>query len=121
MTKGTHLIISTATELLRINIRHLLYIQADGNYSILCQVGGENRTVTMQLGQIEKLLEQQIDNSADTFVRIGRGLIVNTAFIYSINLPKQQLILSDSHQGRYTLSASRQSLTELKQYIEQNL
>lgn len=121
MKNGTHLIISTATELLRVNIRHLLYIQADGNYSILCQVGGENRTVTMQLGQIEKLLDQQIDNSDDYFVRIGRGLIVNISFIYLINLPKQQLILSDSHQGKYTLNASRQSLTELKEFIEKNI
>ena len=50
---GTHLVISTANELLRVQARSIIYISSDGNYSNLLLQGGEVRLVTYQLGQID--------------------------------------------------------------------
>ena len=121
MTIGTHIVISTATDLLRVRTSQLLYIQSDGNYSSLFLTGGEVRVVTLQLGQIEKILAAQLPNTDNNFVRIGRSLIINLNYVFYINLSKQQLILADKDQGRYTLNASRDALTSLKEFIENSV
>lgn len=38
--------------------------------------------------------------------------------IYYINLPKQQLVLSDNSVNKYTVSASREALKRLKDLVE---
>ena len=121
MITGTHIVISTASDLLRIRSAPLLYIQSDGNYSTLFLSGGEARVVTFQLGQIEKILAAQLPENDNNFVRIGRSLIINLNYVFYINLTKQQLILADKDHGRYTLNASREALASLKELIEQNV
>lgn len=121
MTQGTHIVISTTTDLLRIRTSQLLYIQSDGNYSTLFLTGGEMRMVTFQLGQLEKLLAGQLPVGDNNFVRIGRSLIINLNYVFYINLSKQQLILSDRDNGRYTLTASRDALASLKELFENSI
>lgn len=74
--------------------------------------------VTFQLGQIEKLISEQLPAMGEKFVRIGKSLIVNIDNVFLINIGRQQLILSDGMQNRYTLSASKEALKALKEYIE---
>lgn len=114
----THLIISTANELLRINVRQIIYISSDGNYSNILLSGGEVRMVTFQLGQLERMIADQLQEEGRNFVRIGKSLIINLNNVFYINMPKQQLILNDNMQGRYTLSASKEALKALKELIE---
>ena len=122
MNIGTHIIISTATDMLRVSTRHILYIQSDGNYSTLFQTGGEMRLVSYQLGQVEKMIANQLpQEAANDFVRIGRSLIINLRYVYYINLPKQQLVLCDNQQAKYTLTASRDALLSLKELIEKDI
>ena len=73
----THLIISTANELLRVAASHIIYISSDGNYSNLLMSGGEIKMVTFQLGHIEEMIHKQLPEYKATFVRIGRSLIIN--------------------------------------------
>ena len=115
---NTHLIISTSNDLLRVAASHILYISSDGNYCNLFQTGGEIRLVTFQLGQLERMIAEQLPEQGKTFVRIGKSLIVNLKYVYYINIPKQQLVLSDKEQNRYTLSASKEALKALKELIE---
>lgn len=117
----THLIISGNNDLLRINIRQILYIQSDGNYSIMFLSSGKMRQVTMQLGKIEQLIADQMPDGVNLFVRIGRGLIVNIAYIFYINPTKQQLILSDSLQMEHSLTASKDALASLKELLDKDL
>lgn len=121
MTSATHIVISTANDLLRIRTSQLLYVRSDGNYSTLFLSGGEIKLVTMQLGQIEKILEAQLSVNDNSFVRIGRSLIINLNFVFYINPSKQTLELTDRNQGRYTLNASRDALNSLKELIESTL
>lgn len=121
MPHATHIVISTATDLLRIRTSELLYIQSDGNYSTLILSCGEARVVTFQLGQIEKMLDAQLSENDNNFIRIGRSLIINQNYIFYINLTKQQIVLSDRNEGRHTLNASREALVKLKEFIEQSI
>ena len=114
----THLVISTSTELLRVRAEHILYIQSDGNYSNLFLIGGETRFATYQLGQIEKMIGDQLPELGSNFVRIGKSLIINLEYVFYIKPSNQQLVLADDSQNRHTLCASKDALKALKELIE---
>ena len=116
---NTHLIISTSNELLRVAAAHIIYISSDGNYSNLLMSGGEIRMVTFQLGQLEDMINKQLPDMSSMFIRIGRSLIININHIYHINVARQQLLLKD-RDNTYTLSASKEALKSLKEFIEKN-
>ena len=113
-----HIVISKGTELLRVPANRLMYISSDGNYSNVITSDGKSRLVSLQLGQIEDLIAEQIGDTAGTFLRLGRSLIINIDYIYLIDTARQQLILSDCAGSSHELSASREVLIKLKAYIE---
>lgn len=112
------IIISKGTELLRIPAERLMYITSDGNYSNVVTEDGKSMLVSFQLGQIEDLIAQQIGDDMTTFLRLGRGLIINTNYVYFIDVSKQQLVLSNCCGSYHTLSASREVLNKLKAFME---
>lgn len=115
----THLTISTANEIVRILPDSIVCITSDGNYSNLIQVDNVIRLVTCQLGQIESMIhDQRIETERSRFIRIGKSLIVNSRYIYYINVSKQKLILSDARTFTHDVSASREALKQLKDYLE---
>ena len=112
------IIISKGTELLRIPADSLMFISSDGNYSNITTEDGRSRLVTMQLGQIEDILQDQLSNAESNFLRLGRSLIINTNYIYFIDTSKHELILSNCKGSYHVLTASREVLIKLKAYIE---
>ena len=112
------IIISKGTELLRIPQEKLVYISSEGNYSNVITVDNRKRLVTYQLGQIEDMIGDQLGDTGSNFLRLGRSLIINTDYIYVIDIAKQQLILSDCCGCYHELSASREVQIKLKSYIE---
>lgn len=116
---GDHLIISTVNDLLRVRHDNIVYISSDGNYSQMLLVGGDMRVLTMQLGQMERLIEDLLGNYSRQFIWIGKSLIVNRSYIFYIHPSRQQLVLCDSRNERYTVQASKEALRQLKQLIEQ--
>ena len=114
-------VITTSTDLVRVESDSIIYISSDGNYSTLMLTNGESRIVTIQLGQLEKLIANQLHITGPNFIRIGKSLIINRTYIYYIHIPKQQLILSDGHNAQHTLSASREALKQLKDLIDKEL
>ena len=115
---GTHLVISRGTELLRVLADRLIYIEADGNYSHVVTQDGRRAMVSFQLGQIEDLIDQQLGDAGSRFSRVGRGLIINMDYIYSIDISKQSVVLSDCLRFRHELTASREVLIKLKAYVD---
>ena len=111
-------VISKGTELLRVPSARLVYISADGNYSNLVTQDNRSRMVSYQLGQLEDIIGEQLGDSGNNFIRLGRGLIINSDFVYSIDIAKQQLILSDCLDCYHELSASREVLIKLKAYLD---
>lgn len=112
------IIISKGAELLRIPTNCLMYVSSDGNYSNVVSVDNKTCLVTYQLGQIEDAINEQLGDNGMIFLRLGRGLIINTEYIYRIDVTKQSLILSDFHGSFHELTASKEVLTKLKAYIE---
>ena len=115
---NTHLVISKGTELLRIPAARLVYIEADGNYSYVVTQDVRKTMVSFQLGQIEDLIDNQLEEDGSRFSRVGRGLIVNMDFVSFIDISKQTLVLSDCLNFRQELNASREVLIKLKSYID---
>lgn len=112
------IIISKGTELVRVPADCLMYVSSDGNYSNLVTSDGRSRIVTSQLGQIEDVINDQLGDDGMIFLRLGRSLIINTEYIYLVDVAKQLLILSDFHGSFHELSASKEVLAKLKAYIE---
>lgn len=112
-----YLIISTSVELVRIAADDVLCILADGNYSTISAVNGESRVVTLQLGQVERLIANQLTSGNTDFIRIGKSLIINRQYINYINIQKQQLALSDGKSASIMLTASKEALKQLKDLL----
>ena len=112
------LVISTSIDLVRIAPEHIVYIASDGNYSTLVQTDGEVRMLTFQLGQIERMIADQLGAEGNNFIRIGKSLIINRSYIYYINVTKQKLTLSDVASFSHTVTASKEALKQLKELIE---
>ena len=115
---GSHIVISKGTELVRVPVDRLIFIESDGNYSYLVTYDGRKALIPLQLGQIEDILNEQLGDNVNNIVRIGRGLIINCDFVHQIDLTKQKLILSDCAGMWYELKASRVALAQLKTLIE---
>lgn len=112
------IIISKGTELLRIPADSLMFVSSDGNYSNITTEDGRTKLVTLQLGQIEDILQDQLSDADSNFLRLGRSLIINTNYIYFIDVSKQELVLSNCRGSYHVLSASREVLVKLKAYME---
>lgn len=118
MQEQEYLMISTATEMVRLLEKNIVCITSDGNYSHICAIGGEKFLVASQLGQIERLISEQLRSSYGYFIRIGRGLIINMRYLCYINISKQKLYLLDSSGKKYVQEASREALVQLKNMTE---
>lgn len=116
-----YLVISTSVDLMRTASEDIVFVSSDGNYSSFVFTYGESRIVTMQLGQVERLLAQQLPHSGADFIRIGKSLIINRNFISYINPSKQQLVLSDGRSASHALTASREALKQLKELVERSV
>lgn len=109
---------STMTELLRVPAGAVVCVKADGNYSSLVTIDGNEHVLTLQLGQLEQRIAGMVEVGDQRFVRIGKSLIVNRDFISFINVTRQKLCLSDCRTFSQELSASREALKALKEVLE---
>lgn len=113
------LIISNANELVRIKSERVVYVVSDGNYSTVVLHDKTEHVFTMNLAHCQQMMEEQLGKDAMTFIRIGKQLIVNRAYIFKINPNKQQLIMSDMNVNiAFDLQASKEALKQLKALME---
>ena len=84
----------------------IVYIQSDGNYSYIHQVGCEQELVTMQIGVIENILPE------DQFFRIGRQSIINLRFLSKVDT-KNKLCCLRYDQQEIKLSGSGKQIRKL--------
>ena len=72
----------------------IVYMKSDGNYSTMVLHDKAEQVFTMNLAQCQQMMEEQLGKEAMTFIRLGKQLIVNRAYIFKINPNKQQLYMS---------------------------
>ena len=113
------LIISNVNELVRVKPERVVYVKSDGNYSTIVLHDKTKLVFTMNLAHCQQLIEEQLGKEAETFIRIGKQLIVNRAYVFKIIPTKQQLIMSNMEVNQaFELSASKEALKQLKLYLE---
>ena len=113
------LIISNSNELVRLQPERVVYVKSDGNYSTMVLHDKTEQVFTMNLAQCQLLMEEQLGKEAMTFIRLGKQLIVNRAYIFKINPNKQQLYMSNSEVNiAFELQASKEALKQLKVLME---
>lgn len=116
------LIISSVNELVRIKAERVVYVESDGNYSTMVLHDKTEQVFTMNLAHCQQLMEEQLGRDAMTFIRLGKQLIINRAYIFKINVNKQQLIMSNTEvNNAFTLQASKEALKQLKALIESEI
>lgn len=114
---GEFIILNTSSDLLRIAADELVFAQADGNYTTLVLADGDQHVVTMQLGQLERLIAKQMPHAASGFVRIGKSLIVRLDHVRYIHPSHGVLTLRNPSGKPFSLSGSREALKSLKNLI----
>lgn len=113
------LIISNVNELVRVKLERVVYVKSDGNYSTMVLHDKTEHVFTMNLAHCQGLIEKQLGKEAETFIRIGKQLIINREYIFKINVNSQTLIMSDMALNQsFTLQASKEALKQLKAYME---
>ena len=116
------LIISNTNELVRVKPERVVYVESDGNYSTMVLHDRTEHLFTMNLAHCQQLIEQQLGKEAEMFIRIGKQLIVNRAYIFKINVNHQQLVMADMALNEaFTLQASKEALKQLKTYLESTI
>ncbi|MCD7970446.1 MAG: LytTR family transcriptional regulator DNA-binding domain-containing protein [Alistipes sp.] len=117
-----YIILTNTNEVVRVSPERIAYITSDGNYSSMVLTDEEKHIFSFNLSAFEKILEQQLDNEAQTLIRLGKRLIINERYIHYINISKQQITLSDiSFPTKFTLKASKEALRILKATLEDSI
>ncbi len=114
---ASFLFFNSRDELQRIEVSKIVYFEADGNYTDIVMVNKLRAAVLMNLGEMEKLLAQQLGDNAHRFMRIGKRFIINMQYVYSINVLKQQLILSDYDHFAFQVNISKDALKKMKELM----
>ena len=116
-TDKTYIFFNSRDELQRIDVSKIVYFEADGNYTDIVMVNKLKASVCMNLGEMEKAIAEQIGEESRHFMRIGKRFIINMQYVYSINVLKQQLILSDYDHFAFQVTISKEALKKMKELM----
>lgn len=117
ITGKLYVFFNSRDELLRIDTSKIVYFEADGNYTNIVMVNKLRAAVCMNLGEMESALADQMGEDAKIFMRIGKRFIINMRYVYSINVLKQQLVLSDYDHFAFQVSISKDALKKMKELM----
>lgn len=116
-TDKVYIFFNSRDELQRIEVSKIVYFEADGNYTDIVMVNKLRASICMNLGEMEKAIAAQIGDDAQIFMRIGKRFIINMRYVYSINVLKQRLILSDYDHFAFQISISKDALKKMKELM----
>ena len=83
----------------------IVYIKADGNYSIIQLTNDRKDTFSLSVGEIENDLNEN-------FFRTHRSLIINLKKLYKVNTKKRECILRDL-ENEYICKITKDRIQEL--------
>lgn len=111
--------INTRDELNLIDLDSVACIKASGNYSNVMYIDGKKLIVSVGLSHFETIIKSANtrNNVKNTFVRLGRSVIINIRFLSQINILKQKLTLSDRGPHAYQLTVPKNLLRNFKELI----
>jgi len=116
-----YLVFKTRDELVRIKIERILYFEAERNYTRLFLTNGIQFVFAVNLGKIEEILENQIQDYASTLLRVGKSYIINKNHVLQISLPKTKILFAAAEGKAKELNIPREPLKILKEALEKEL
>jgi DNA-binding LytR/AlgR family response regulator len=108
------ILFNSRDELLRISVENIVYFEANGNYTNIVSCNKLKSTIGLSLSKTEQLLTEQLGDTAQSFMRVGKRFIVNLNYVFSINLSRQCLLLSDQCTFTFQLPVSKEALRQMK-------
>lgn len=121
--QDTCLFFQTRDELTKVELRKVVFFESDGNYTKVSFINGTTIMVLTSLAHIEQLIDERLAGKVQPFIRIGKRYVINSRYIFNINVLRQKMILTDCiNPTVYTLSISKEALKNIKNlYIEKQL
>jgi len=109
------LLFNTRDELTRLRLDRVCYFEADGNYTTAYFRNGVKTSLLTSLVHLEALIADIFAGGRNAYIRIGKKYIINSAYVFQINVLRQRLILTDLDSPTvYTLPVSKEALKNLK-------
>lgn len=103
-------------ELLVLNLKQIACFKADDDYTVAYYLSGVTTTIAMGLSKIEVAVSCVPKSKTCNYVRIGRSLIINQAYLYQIQVLNQKLILFDGEK-KLSIMVSKDALKRYKQHV----
>ena len=116
-----YLVFKTRDELVRIKIERILYFEAERNYTKLVLTTGIQFVFAINLGKIEEILENQIQDYASTLLRVGKSYIINKNHVLQISLPKTKILFAAADGKAKELILPKDPLKIFKETLEKEL
>jgi DNA-binding LytR/AlgR family response regulator len=116
-----YLVFKTRDELVRIKIERILYFEAERNYTRLVLTNGIQFVFAVNLGKIEEILENQIQDYASALLRVGKSYIINKNHVLQISLPKAKILFAAADGKAKELNLPKEPLKILKETLEKEL
>jgi len=100
-------------ELACIDANKIAVVQANGNYSRVVYITKREIMLTNGISKMEEILKSY-NTKENRFIRLGRSIIINHAFLQKIDVQKQQLVLSDGDKNEIRLTIPKPILKSYK-------
>ena len=112
------LCLNSRDELLFLDLDKIAFFKANGNYTNITYIEGQQQMITMGLSKVEQVLRTALQpGKPSPFLRLGRSLIINQSYLYSISVVLQRLNLSDFCGHTLSLSVPKPLLRDYKDKI----
>lgn len=99
----------------------ILYVSADGNYSVFHLSTGISFSLSARLCDVLQMMQIQLPLTCDDFVRVGRSLIINLTYLHYIWPAQGKLELLNRNQDKVFLRASEESLKRLMDFLDNKI
>ena len=100
-----------------IDVRKVVYLRADGNYTEFVTADGKTNTHLSNLAHFESEIQRLYERNGipSPFFRLSRSYLINTDYVSSVNLSTQTL--SFFAEAVKSLTVSKRLLRTLQAYI----
>lgn len=121
MNNFKYLYLNSRDELYRVEVKKIVYFEAEGNYTNFVLSNKLKGVVGMNLSGMQEILNSSLRERAAIFARVGKRFIINLNYVYHIETVKQRLTLSDGENFAFQLPVSKDALKKLKDIYIGNL
>ena len=103
-------------ELLVLDLGKVAYFKADDDYTTVFYMSGVTTNITLGLNKIESAIAAFPKSVTCNYVRVGRSVIVNQAYLYQLQVLQQKIVLFDG-QRKISVTVPKVALKRYKQHL----